>query len=246
MANLVVANWKLNPQTVEDARTLASQVELGTVGIDRGKVETVICPPFVFLPVLQHHTYFLRLGVQTISAEAAGPFTGEISAVQVREFRVTHAIIGHSERRALGEDDELINRKVKVALQNKLQPILCVGWGTKKTSSLTAIKSVVERQLRAGLSGLALKKAKVVIAYEPVWAISKGLGNGKAVTPEHASEVIGRIHSLLPKAKVIYGGSLDGRNAPAFAAKKAIQGGLVGGASLRAADFLQIVKSFSL
>lgn len=245
LKNLVVANWKLNPQIPEEAGHLVHQIELGLIKINRNRVETVISPPFVFLPALQHIVHFARLGVQNISAEERGPFTGEISATQVLQFRTAYVILGHSERRALGESDKLINRKILSALKYKLEPILCVGWGTKKSFSLNAIKKVIAGQLRQDLAGMNIKKLKITVAYEPVWAISRGLGTGVPVSPRHAAEIIEFIHSRLPRSRLIYGGSVTAANVKGFAAQKNIKGALVGGASLDAREFLGIVEAFS-
>ncbi|MBI4050393.1 MAG: triose-phosphate isomerase [Candidatus Doudnabacteria bacterium] len=242
---IIIANWKLNPQTIEEARSLASQIEHGLLGIERRGLETAICPPFVFLPAVRHAIHFAHLGAQNVAAEESGPFTGEISVGQLREFKTEYVIVGHSERRAMGEDDKLINRKLKLVLKHKLEPILCVGAGTKKEHSNAAVKKIVKKQLGAALAGLSSSAPKLTIAYEPVWAISRGLGTGQAVTPAHAAEIIGFIKSQAPKARVIYGGSVDSKNASGLAKAKIIEGALVGGASLKALEFLQIIKAFS-
>ncbi len=242
---MVVANWKLNPQTLGEARNLASQIELGLLPLDRSRVEVVICPPAVFLPVVAHAVHFVRLGAQNISAEQRGPFTGEISAAQVSEFRASYAILGHSERRALGEDDKFINRKLKAAVKGRLEPILCVGSGTKANFTAAAIKRVITRQIQEALVGVRPEKIELTLAYEPVWAISRGLGTGKAVSPAHAAEIISYIGLSVPSARVIYGGSVDGANAADFARQPSIQGALVGGASLNAQEFLKVSEAFS-
>jgi len=243
MKKLVVANWKMNPATKEEARELAGKIELAITAVRRGEVDTVICPPHPFLGVLQHLLHFTHLGAQNIAEELKGPFTGEVSALQVRSFGGEYAIIGHSERRALGEGDETISNKVATAVRSGLHPIICVGAGTKRGQSEAAVAKVVAKQLRAALRSAG--KAQVTVAYEPVWAISRGFGTGKAVTASHAAKIIGQLRRFAPWARFIYGGSVDGKNAPAFAKETLIQGALVGGASLIPEEFLKIVKSFS-
>ncbi len=247
MTRLVVANWKMNPQTLEEARALASQIESGLLTMSQSLVETVICPPFVFLPPLRIVVHSGFLGSQNLAAQAAGPFTGEISARQLQEFGVRYVIIGHSERRALGETDELISQKLGLALKHRFEPILCVGYGAKRSFSSSAIKRLVKSQVQKAVKGLSVSRgAPLAIAYEPVWAISQGLGTGQAVKPSHASEIIKFIKTQAPSARVIYGGSLDSKNAASFAAQKVIEGGLVGGASLNAEEFLGIIRAFSI
>lgn len=243
---LIVANWKMNPPSLEEARELSSRIEHGLLTMDRTKVEVVICPPFVFLPILRHLLHFIRLGVQDVSAEEMGSFTGQVSVRQIGEFNCHFVIIGHSERRALGEKGQLINRKIHAAIKHKLEPILCVGFGTKKSFTIAQIKRVVKKQLQEALKGVNFrKKNRLTIAYEPVWAISQGLGTGRAVSPGHAAKLIEYIKLEVPSARVIYGGSIDSKNAPSLAAQKVIEGGLVGGASLHFSEFIAIIKAFS-
>lgn len=244
---LIVANWKLNPQTLDEARSLASRVEHGLLAVDRSRVETVICPPFVFLGAVRHAIHFAKLGAQNVSRESGGAFTGDVSAGQLKEFGVKYIIVGHSERRRMGGvDDKVVSRKIKRVLSEDLEPILCVGFGTKKGFSDAAIKRIIKKQVLGGLAGLDRKKLRLTIAYEPVWAISQGLGTGRrAVTPAHAASVISYIKGTAPMARIIYGGSVDAKNAGGFAAEKVIEGSLVGGASLNAVEFLNIIKAFT-
>lgn len=237
---LIVANWKMNPDTVEEAREIASRIEQGVLGQERRNVETVICPPFVFIPVLRHVLHFAKLGSQDISAEARGAYTGQISARQLQEFGVKFAIVGHSERRLLGEDDKQINRKIKNALACSVEPILCVGYGSNKKSSIATVKKIIKKQLQADLKDIDLRKSKVTITYEPLWVI----GTGKPASLAHCAEIKEFISEIVPGKRVIYGGSLDGQNAGAYA-KAGLEGGLVGGASLKADEFLNIIKAFS-
>lgn len=238
--NLVVANWKMNPNSLVEARRLASQVEHGLLSIDRTKVDIVICPPVVFLPVVKHALHFGQAGVQNISAEEKGAFTGQISATQVLEFRVKYAIIGHSECRLFGESDQVVNKKVKISVAHGIEPILCVGYGLKPSSSLLTVKKVIKKQLQVGLAGIDLRKYLLTIAYEPLWVI----GTGKPADPAHAQAVMDFILSFMPQVRVIYGGSVDSSNASEFAGSR-IQGVLVGGASLKTTEFHKIISAFT-
>src|SRR3989338_4742423 len=245
MKNLVVANWKMNPATKEEARELAGRIELGVTAVGRERVETVICPPHPFLATLQHLLHFVRLGAQNMAAEEKGPYTGEVAAAQILSLGGQYVILGHSERRALGEDDKLIGRKFALAIASGLHPILCVGAGTKAGQSQTAISKIVRGQLAVALTAGKGKRGDFTVAYEPVWAISRGLGTGRAVSPVHAAGVVTELRKLAPRSRFIYGGSVDAKNVAGFAAQGALQGALVGGASLDSAEFLQIVKAFS-
>lgn len=242
--NLVAGNWKMNPPTKDEARSLVGRVELGLVGLPRGGVEVVFCPPYVYLPVIQHIVHFGKLGAQNIAAEPDGPHTGEISPAQLRQFQAEYVIIGHSERRELGENDDVINKKLRLALANKLKPILCVGWGAKQGMPGAQLKHLLLRQLRGALRGVKFAKLTISIAYEPAWAISRGPGTAKRVNPKHAGEICRWIGTQFPKARGLYGGSLDAKNVGGFAAQPGIRGGLVGGASLLPGDFLKIAESF--
>lgn len=241
--NLVVANWKMNPGSAEEARETASRVEHGLLGINRLAVTAAICPPLVFLPAVRLSLHFAALGVQNLSGAAAeqGAFTGEVSAKMLKEFGASYAIVGHSERRAMGENDALINQKIHNALKYKITPILCVGFGVAKGASAAVVKRVVKTQLISGFKGVKFDRRDLVVAYEPVWAI----GTGQPASPVHAAEILEFVRSILPKARLLYGGSLNGKNAAGFAARKVIDGALVGGASLAALDFLKIVRSFA-
>lgn len=241
---LIAGNWKMNPQTLEEARKLAVEVERGVLGHIYGQAEAVVCVPFVFLTALKHTLYHAALGAQNVSAEEKGPYTGEVSALQLKNLGIKYVIVGHSERRALGEDDKLINKKLKQCRTHGLHPILCVGYGTTKSTSLSAEKRIITNQLQGALQGLDFKRGELTIAYEPAWTISRGPGTAKPITPERAAEVIEFIKSKQPGARVIYGASITAKNVPELAKFKIIEGGLVGGASLDAGEFLSIIKAF--
>ena len=240
MKKLVVANWKMNPDTIDQAREIASRIEQGGSTSGCKEAETVIYPPFIFIPVLRHILHFAKLGAQDMSAEERGAYSGQISARQLQEFAAQYVIVGHSERRLLGEDDKLLNRKVQQAIARSFEPILCVGYGSAKNSSLATVKKIIKKQLQVDLKGVNVKKHKITIAYEPLWVI----GTGKPASPGHCAEVKEFIADIAPNTRIIYGGSLDGKNAKDYAVA-GLEGGLVGGASLKADEFLGVVKAFS-
>jgi triosephosphate isomerase len=238
---IIIANWKMNPGSLVEARRLAIQIEQGLLGTDRSRGQVVICPPFVYLHSIGPILHFASLGAQDAAAEKEGAFTGEISPGMLAGLGVEYVIIGHSERRALGESDQLINQKLKTALANKLRAILCVGHGTKKGASGKLVERIIRRQIQEDLRGVKYKQGNLVIVYEPVWAI----GTNTPPTLRHACQTISYLKSLLPKIRVLYGGSIDGKNVFGFAKEKIIDGGLVGGASLNPPGFLKIIEAFS-
>jgi len=244
----VAGNWKMN-KTIAEARALVSGMSMELNGI-KG-VEKVLCPPFMALfPVaaLLAGTD-IGLGAQNMHWEAKGAFTGEVAGDMVAEF-CKYVIIGHSERRTyFGETDESVNKKTGVAKTSHLVPIVCVG-ETLAEYEAGRTAEVVTRQIRAGLKGLDPEFAKqVVIAYEPVWAI----GTGRASSAENANGVIRDFirkplaelygEETAQGARVLYGGSVTAANAAEFFGMTEIDGGLVGGASLKPDEFLAIVRA---
>lgn len=250
---IIIANWKMNPSSDKDAAVLFSRVRKGIAGIK--KADVVICPPFVYFAALFNivrgrSTALGKLGAQDIFWEESGAFTGEISAGMVKKAGATYAIIGHSERRRnLGETDEMVNKKIKAALRSGIVPIVCVGEWMREVPGV--IPEIVETQVRAALAGLTAGEFKNgVIAYEPVWAI----GTGTPETPEGATKAAMIIRKIVremlgpdseKKVRVIYGGSVNAENAASFIARnmRGMEGLLVGGASLKADEFVKIVKS---
>ncbi|HJS29613.1 MAG TPA: triose-phosphate isomerase [Anaerolineales bacterium] len=244
----VAGNWKMN-KTGAEARRLVHELKTDLAGISA--VERVLCPPFMAIAAVAAllEGSGIGLGAQDLFWEPSGAYTGAVSAAMVAEY-CRYVIIGHSERRAyFGETDETVNRKVKAALAAGLTPIVCVGETLAENES-DSTGEVVERQVGEGLAGLSQDQAeKLVIAYEPVWAI----GTGRAATPEGAEAVI-REHirsrlgelfgrSVAEGSRVLYGGSVTGANAAEFFALEEIDGALVGGASLKSADFIQITRA---
>ncbi len=244
----VAGNWKMN-KTGEEARALVAEMlpELQAVS----SIDRAVCPPFPYLmPIAAMLTGSgVGLGAQNMYWEESGAFTGEVSPKMVAEF-CQYVILGHSERRAyFGETDETVNRKVKAAFAHHLTPILCVG-ETLAENEAGRTAEVVERQVREGMKGLeTAQAAEVVIAYEPVWAI----GTGRAASAEGANAVLANYirptlasmfgAEVAQAVRIQYGGSVNAKNAAEFFAMPDIDGALVGGAALKTADFLAIVKA---
>jgi triosephosphate isomerase len=245
---LIAGNWKMN-KTAAEAVALVRDIALD-VG-KRTDVDIVVCPPFTALesvgPAIEGTS--LKLGAQNMHPEASGAFTGEISPPLLRSIFVTHVILGHSERRQhFHESDEFINLKVLAALKHQLRPILCVGETLAERENGATLK-VVQAQVERDLEGVSRElAANVVVAYEPIWAI----GTGKVATAEQAQEVHGFIRGLLIKlftepvarrVRILYGGSMKPANAAELLAQADIDGGLIGGASLEARSFVDLVKA---
>lgn len=243
---LIVANWKMNPDAPGRAKLLAQKIESSVSG---KKNEVVITPPFLFLEGIGKVLKKTKLGAQDTFWTDVGPYTGEISWHQLKHFKVVYVIVGHSERRInLGETDEMINRKVKAALENGISPILCIG---ERERSGKEIPAIVGEQLKSALKGVTKNLLKnLVVAYEPVWAISTTSG-ARPDTPDNAfraSLYIRKIVSGLfdqksaKNVRVIYGGSVNSQNVSSFLKEGRMQGALVGGASLNPQEFSKILK----
>lgn len=251
MKSLMVANWKMNPATQKEAKALFNAVKaaFAKASASQRKSEVVICPPFVYLALLKGPTLSLSkglsLGAQNIFWEDKGAFTGEISASQLKDLKIEYVIIGHSERRKyFHETDEVINKKLKKALDANLTPIFCIGENEGEDKSM-----VLEKQITDGLKGLSREQAKaLVIAYEPVWAI--GTGNNCSVDQTLSSvllirKLITNLYSreIADNMRILYGGSVNSKNSGSYIKEARVNGLLVGGASLDAHEFLEIVKS---
>lgn len=244
---LIAANWKMNKTANEAAdfiRQFRSQIR------PEWESSVLICPPFTALDrastLLERST--IHLGAQNMSAEKSGAFTGEIAADMLREFYVSHVILGHSERRNLFfESDDTIARKIRTALDNRLTPILCIGETLQDRDSGRA-ESVLERQIHASLEGIGTHDmAKVIIAYEPIWAIGTGqTASASDAQKTHAAirRTIASRHgaAVADKILILYGGSLNPNNAKDLLVQEDIDGGLVGGAALNANSFAELVS----
>ncbi len=247
MLKLIVANWKMNPATPREARELYLKTK--QAALKQRSARVIICPPAIFIGCLNHKTSSrLSLGVQDISVHRnTGAFTGAISAAQASYSEAEYAIIGHSERRAAGDEEKIINTKVKLALAAKLNVILCVG--EKSRDGEGGYLQELHEQLTSALAGVPNNfYKKLVIAYEPVWAVGKGASG--ADTPAeflHHKLFIQKVLSKTVGAAaakavpVLYGGSVDHKNAESFLNEGQAGGLLVGRASLRADHFKQII-----
>jgi triosephosphate isomerase len=246
---ILAANWKMNLTHSEAESYLQSFV---TEIRDFSDVDVVIIPPFTAIPAAlaaSERMQTIRIGAQNMHWEKSGAFTGEISATMLRALYVRYVILGHSERRNLfGETDEIINRKVKAALDAGLRPIFCLGESLHERDS-NQVETVLERQIRKGLEGVSPHDlTEVVLAYEPCWAI----GTGRTATPAEAEEAHAFIRSVLAllsdratadRIRIQYGGSVKPDNVELLMRQKNIDGALVGGASLDPRSFAQIIRS---
>ena len=251
MKKLIVGNWKMNPQSVKEAETIFKNISLAVK--NEKNVEIVICPPFPYLSPLRQLQSKIKnrkviLGVQNVSYEISGAFTGEVSASMASDFGVKYAIVGHSERRAMGDTDSIVNKKINILLKTKITPILCVGESIRgeDSSYLTTVKEQLHSCLR-GISNIQMKK--IIIAYEPVWALSSTFNRHDA-TPHDFEEMKIYIRKILTdlynrstasSIDIIYGGSVNKDNALSFLEASAC-GLLPGKASLDAKNFSSIIK----
>lgn len=247
---LIAGNWKMH-MTVADARHLVSEMVPGLQS--KSGVDKVVCPPHTALLAVSSllEGTDIALGAQNMYWETAGAFTGEISPNMVAEF-CEYVILGHSERRTFfGETDKDVNRKVQAAFAYGLTPIFCIG-ETLEEYEADRTYEVVFRQVKMGLEAIQFDNSgdgdgsNLVVAYEPIWAI----GTGRAATPTDANQVIAEVirpalgelfgEGMAQRIRVLYGGSVNGENAQSFFSQSEIDGALVGGASLKVADFIQI------
>ena len=240
---LVVGNWKMQGSRAANEPLLAAIAQSRPFGCD-----VAVCPPFPYLAevALAFASSDLRWGAQDCSVHEQGAFTGEVSAAMLAEFGCRYAIVGHSERRQYhDESDQLVADKAKAALARGVTPIVCVGESLAQREA-GETDAVVKRQLSAVIHTLAHCAGEMVVAYEPVWAI----GTGRTATPEQAQAVHAllraQLHAATPHAdqmKILYGGSVKAENAATLFAQPDIDGGLIGGASLKANDFIAICRA---
>ncbi len=217
MKSLIVANWKMNPASLKEAKNLFDSVKQGIRNTK--KVEAVVCPPFIYLSALNKRGFAsaINLGAQDCFWEESGAFTGEVSPRQLKDLGVKYVIIGHSERRKYFEEtDEIVSRKLKACLKVGLRPILCV----EKLSQLKGIKK------------------DIIVAFEPVSAI----GTGEAFSVEKAKSA----RKAIKNNFVLYGGSVSSKNAKDYIEKAGFKGLLIGGASLKGKEFIKIIKTIAL
>lgn len=246
----VAGNWKMNMDSLTSV-SLALAVADGVANIAGEKVDVALLPPFVYIcnVVGALSTSHVAVGAQDVYFEQKGAFTGEISAAMLKDAGCSYVLCGHSERRhIIKETDELINKKVSAAISGGLLPILCVGELLEERKA-GKTSEIVSRQIERGLSGLGEEKVlAVTIAYEPVWAIGTGLN----ATPVQAQEVHAMIRGLIAKLynnrvadeiRILYGGSVKANNTEQLMAQPDVDGLLVGGASLKADEFVSIIKA---
>jgi len=247
MKKLVVGNWKMH-----GSRAFNAELIQGLLAADLAatapKADVAVCPPFVFLSevALALDGSGIGVGVQDVSVQVQGAYTGEVACPMVRELGAKYAIVGHSERRSYhAESDQLVANKAKVALSHGLTPIVCVGETLAERES-GQTEAVVSRQLQAVIDSLGDQLVQIVVAYEPVWAI----GTGKTASPEQAQAVHAFLRAQLKSAHaqaacvpLLYGGSVKPDNAVELFAQPDIDGGLIGGAALKAADFAAIARA---
>lgn len=243
----IAGNWKMNGSR-DSIKTLLDGLKAGIGSVD--KADVAVCAPFIYLPEVaqQLDGTPIAWGAQNVSTEAKGAYTGEIAASMIADFACKYIIVGHSERRSYyGETDEIVAKKFGVVVEAGMTPIFCIG-ETLDEREKGVTEQVVARQVQAviDMHGAAML-GKGVIAYEPVWAI----GTGKTATPEQAQDVHAYIRSMIAKADkgvaenmiIQYGGSMNAANARELLAQADIDGGLIGGASLKPDDFLTICTS---
>ncbi|MDO8743037.1 MAG: triose-phosphate isomerase [Candidatus Azambacteria bacterium] len=255
---IIVANWKMNPQTAEEALRLVQSILTHRLPKN---VEVVIAPPFVYLDLIKSHCgKEIKLAGQNVNWAERGAYTGEVSCLMLKNMGCNYVIIGHSERRyKMGETEEMINLKIKAAFKTGLTPILAIG---EKEQNSDIVKILTE-QIKSALEGTeAPEISRLIVAYEPVWAISRPRADIASAlsqtislspdTPDHAlsaalliRKIIGNLYGgeWAADLPVLYGGSVSGENAADFISQKGISGALVGGASLELENFIKIIKA---
>ena len=243
---IVAGNWKMNASK-DSVESLVTDILSGASDVS---AEIIVCAPFPYLSQVEVliEGSNLMLGAQNLNVNASGAFTGEVSAEMIKDFGANHVIVGHSERRSLyGETSEIVAEKTKAAIDSGLTPILCLGESLDQRES-GKTESVVSEQLNKVIKMVGIEAFNnIIIAYEPVWAI----GTGMTATPEQAQAVHKFIRDLLAsgsqdiadKTAILYGGSMNAGNAVELISCADIDGGLIGGAALKAEDFLQICKA---
>jgi len=248
--NIVAGNWKMNT-TLPEGIKLAEEVN-AAVAEAKPACDVIICVPFTHLAPIAGviDSNVLGLGAENCADHTSGAYTGEVSAPMVASTGAKYVILGHSERRQYyHEDSNILREKLNLALANGLTPIFCIGEVLEERENGT-YNEVVKRQIEEALFGLSAEDfSKLILAYEPVWAI----GTGKTATPDQAEDMHAHIRATIAakygnevaeNTSILYGGSCKPTNAAELFAKKDIDGGLIGGASLKCADFMGIVKAF--
>ena len=243
---IVAGNWKMNASK-DSVNSLVNDILSGVSSVN---AEVIVCAPFPYLALVDSliDGSSLMLGAQNLNVNPSGAFTGEVSAEMIKDFGANHVIVGHSERRSLyGETSEIVAEKTKAAIDSGLTPLLCLGESLDQRES-GKTESVISEQLTKVIDLVGIEAFKnIILAYEPVWAI----GTGMTATPEQAQAVHMYIRALLAtsnqdiaeKTPILYGGSMNAGNAAELISRPDIDGGLIGGAALKAEDFLKICKA---
>jgi triosephosphate isomerase len=248
MTKLIAANWKENPSTETEALKLFKTISKAKCK----NADIVICPPFIYLEEISKafkgmsKKDHLAIGAQDVFYEDEGAFTSEVGPAMIRSLGAKYVILGHSEvRKWNNETDAIINKKIKLALQDGLKIILCVGEPLPiREKGIGATKKFIHQQLTKDLKGVEIKNGNLFIAYEPIWAI----GTGKSDMPKDAQEMASFIKSFLKekqgiRPKFLYGGSVNSKNVASYIQLKDVDGALVGGASLKSEEFIKLINS---
>ena len=244
MKKLIVGNWKMNPQSLDEAKDLAGKVKRAMAKVR--KTQVVLCPPFVYLsPLSSKVGGSLFLGAQDANHLALGSYTGEVSYSQLYQFGVRFVIVGHSERRKMGETDEIINKKVKSVVSGGMTAIVCVGESVRDHNG--EYFGLIKNQILSALKDVSKKSAdRIIIAYEPIWAV----GAKESMSPRDLHEmsifirkVLKDLYGVLGEdVRVLYGGDADRVNSDSLVRDGNVSGLLIGRESLRAGDFIEIIK----
>lgn len=242
--NLIVGNWKMNPVTISEAKKIASSVKRAVSRIK--KTEVLICPPYVYLDSLKNVPgKNIFLGTQDIFYESVGSFTGQISPMQVKQFGASYVILGHSEKRKLGDTDEMINKKVINSINSGLKTIICIGENSRDVHG--EYLSFIKKQIISSLRDVSKKNVdSIVIAYEPIWAI----GGKEAMNSQDIHEmsifirkILREIYGMLgDDIKILYGGSVTFENAKSIIVDGFVHGLLIGRESLNYKNFVELIK----
>jgi triosephosphate isomerase len=248
---IIIANWKMNPNSLKEAKTIFNDIKV--VASKLQSIQTVICPPFLYLNELtkSYKGHRIKFGAQNIFWEEKGSYTGEISPIMLKNLKTEYVIIGHSERRSLGETDSDINKKIKIALKNDLKVVLCIG--EKERDEEGVYLEFLENQIKNALNRVPKESlGKILIAYEPIWAI--GAESKETATPLDVYEIVILVRKILSKIynrevaskiQVLYGGSVNFKNAKELVESGNVEGLLVGRESLNPEKFNKLLKAVS-
>ncbi|MBU3964954.1 triose-phosphate isomerase [Patescibacteria group bacterium] len=250
---IIIANWKMNPETLSEAKEILSAIKKEAKKIEN--INIVVAPPAIYLGRFKTgESDDVKLAAQNMHWEEKGAFTGEISSLMLKDAGVEYVIVGHSERRNyFGETDEIINKKLILALKNRLTPILCVGESFEEKRA-EKTPEIIKSQLTKALENIRQKQVQsknLLIAYEPVWAIGSGTTpsyddvlSANLLIRKTINSIYGR--GIAEKIPLLYGGSVNAKNAGGFIEKSRADGLLVGGASIKATEFLGIIRQLSI